>query len=124
MTLVRLDTESPVPAFEQLRSQLVHAIRTGELAPGTSLPTVRQLAADLGIAKNTVARAYQELEADGLVRGERRNGTIVLGGQQAIDSGAAARLSAATRRYLAEIAKLGASADDAIAAIHRAATER
>ena len=120
MTLLRLDQRSPVPAFEQLRLQLTDAIRTGELPAGTSLPTVRQLAADLDLAKNTVARAYQALEADGLVRGEGRNGTVVLG-DRSVDLVSAKRLAAATRRYLAELAAIGADADDAIAAIRRAA---
>lgn len=120
MTLVRIDANSAVPPFEQLRAQLVDAIRSGELAPGTGLPTVRQLAADLGLAKNTVARAYQALEADGLVRGEGRNGTVVLDRAATVDPGTATRLAAAARRYLAEVSRLGAHTDDAIAAIHRA----
>lgn len=120
VNLLRLDQRSPVPAFEQLRVQLADAIRTGELPAGTSLPTVRQLAADLDIAKNTVARTYQALEADGLVRGEGRHGTIVLG-YRSVDPGSAQRLAAATRRYLAELAAIGVDADDAIAAIRRAA---
>ena len=99
---------------------MVDAIRSGELAPGTSLPTVRQLAADLGLAKNTVARAYQALETDGLVRGEGRNGTVVIGRAATVDPGTAARLAAAARRYLAEVSQLGAHPDDAIVAIHRA----
>jgi DNA-binding transcriptional regulator YhcF (GntR family) len=123
VTLVRFDPASAVPPFEQLRSQLVSAIRAGELAPGVSLPTVRQLAADLGLAKNTVAKAYQALEAEGLVRGEGRNGTVVLGGTTAVDPGAATRLADAARRYLAEVRRLGASPDDAVAAVHRAALE-
>jgi DNA-binding transcriptional regulator YhcF (GntR family) len=120
MSLLQVDPHSAVPVFEQLRVQLTDAIRTGELPAGTSLPTVRQLAADLDIAKNTVARAYQALETDGLVRGEGRHGTVVLG-DRSVDSDSAQRLAAVTRRYLAELAAIGADADDAIAAIRRAA---
>ena len=63
-----VDTASPVPPFEQLRLQLIAQIERGELPPGTQLPTVRRLAADLGLAPNTVARTYRELEQAGLVR--------------------------------------------------------
>lgn len=120
MTIVRVDPSSPVPPYEQLRQQLTSAIRTGELRSGTSLPTVRQLAADLGIAKNTVARAYQALEAQGLVRGEGRNGTVVTAGAALIDATASSKLADAARRYVAEVRRLGGGPQDAIAAIHRA----
>jgi DNA-binding transcriptional regulator YhcF (GntR family) len=72
-----IDTSSPDPPFEQLRLQLLTQITSGELAPGTHLPTVRHLAADLGLAPNTVARAYRELEHAGLVRTGGRRGTVV-----------------------------------------------
>ena len=67
MSLLRVDGASPVPPFEQLRSQVVAAVDAGDLAPGERLPPVRRLAADLGVAAGTVARAYKELEADGVV---------------------------------------------------------
>ncbi|NHC13644.1 GntR family transcriptional regulator [Motilibacter deserti] len=75
--MIVVDPRSPVPPFEQLRAQLADQVRTGQLAAGTRLPTVRRLAADLGLAPNTVARAYKELERDGLVETRGRNGTVV-----------------------------------------------
>jgi DNA-binding transcriptional regulator YhcF (GntR family) len=72
-----LDLRSASPPYEQLRAQLGGHIRTGTLAPGTKLPVVRALASDLGVAANTIARAYQELEREGLVTTRRRVGTIV-----------------------------------------------
>ena len=72
-----VDTSSPVPPFEQLRLQLIAQIERRELPPGTQLPTVRRLAADLGLAPNTVARTYRELEQAGLVRTAGRRGTVV-----------------------------------------------
>jgi len=75
MLTIRLD--SPLPLVDQIRSGIRQAIATGELAPGDALPTVRQLAADLGINLNTVARAYRQLEADGLVSTRRGRGTVV-----------------------------------------------
>lgn len=76
---LRVDLGSAVPPFEQIRAQVTELITTGALVPGTRLPTVRALAADLGIAVGTVARAYRELEAAGLVESRRRHGTTVSG---------------------------------------------
>lgn len=72
-----LDPEGGTPPYAQLRQQLIEAIRTGELPPGSKLPTVRRLAGDLGIAPNTVARTYQELERDGMIETRGRRGTFV-----------------------------------------------
>jgi DNA-binding transcriptional regulator YhcF (GntR family) len=75
--VIAVDPASPEPPFEQVRAQLAAQIRAGELPPGERLPTVRRLADDLGIAVNTVARAYKELESEGLVATGGRNGTRV-----------------------------------------------
>ena len=77
MTLLTIDPASPMPPFEQLRSQLLEQMQGGALPAGSRLPTVRQLAADLGIAPGTVARAYKELEAGGAIETRGRNGTVV-----------------------------------------------
>ena len=74
---ITVDLRSAIPPYEQIRSQISSLIALGALAPGTRLPTVRSLAADLGIATGTVARAYKELEAAGLVDSRRRGGTVV-----------------------------------------------
>lgn len=74
---VRVDTTSQVPPYEQIRAQLAALIVTGRLAEGDRLPTVRQLATDLGLAPGTVARAYRELEAAELIRTRRGAGTRV-----------------------------------------------
>lgn len=68
---VRVDTASQVPPYAQIRAQLGALIVTGQLAEGERLPTVRQLATDLGLAPGTVARAYRELEAAELIRTRR-----------------------------------------------------
>ena len=72
-----VDASSPVPPFEQLRAGIAGQVAGGELPAGAKLPTVRQLAADLGLAANTVARAYRELEADGVIATQGRRGTFV-----------------------------------------------
>jgi GntR family transcriptional regulator len=75
MLTIRLD--SNVPIVDQIRLGLRRAIAAGQVKPGDSLPTVRQLAADLSINLNTVARAYRELEIEGLVSTTRGRGTVV-----------------------------------------------
>ncbi|MER1995697.1 MAG: GntR family transcriptional regulator [Arthrobacter sp.] len=74
---IRVDLASPVPPYEQIRSQVSALAATGVLAPGDRLPTIRTLAADLGVAPGTVARAYKELEAGGTVTALRRRGTVI-----------------------------------------------
>jgi DNA-binding transcriptional regulator YhcF (GntR family) len=100
--MFRTDPSSPVPPFEQLRSQVLDAVRSGALAAGAKLPTVRALAQQLGLAPNTVARAYRELEADGILEGRGRNGTFVSEHGDPIErkAQAAAREFADTARQL------------------------
>lgn len=75
--LVTISTDSDMPPYEQIRTQVREAVQSGSLVPGTKLPPVRRLAQDLGLAVNTVARAYRELETDGVVETRGRNGTVV-----------------------------------------------
>jgi GntR family transcriptional regulator len=72
-----VDPDTPTPPYEQVRAQVVDLVRRGELEPGTRLPTVRRLAGDLGLAPNTVARAYRELEVAGVVVKRGTTGTFV-----------------------------------------------
>ncbi len=74
---VTIEMGSPIPVYEQLRSQVTAHVVAGLLRPGDQLPPVRELAADLGVAVGTVNRAYRELELDGTVITRRRTGTIV-----------------------------------------------
>jgi GntR family transcriptional regulator len=116
--IVRVDDSSPVPPFEQLRAQIAALIEGGELEQGHQLPPIRQLANDLGVAPGTVARAYRELEAAGLVESNGRRGTRV----------AASLAYAATKRRLLEGARafavlaqdLEVETEDALAAVRAA----
>ena len=74
---ISVNLRSATPPYEQIRAQVASLIAVGALPQGTRLPTVRSLAADLGIAAGTVARAYRELEQAGLIVTRRRNGTVV-----------------------------------------------
>ena len=70
-------TTSPEPVYEQIVRQIQDRVASGELAPGTPLPTVRQLAGDLQLNRNTVARAYKQLEDRGVILTAGRKGTFV-----------------------------------------------
>ncbi len=76
---LRVDVTSPVPVYEQLREQVTALVGARQLVRGDRLPAARALAADLGLAVGTVARAYKELEATGVVVSRRRTGTVVAG---------------------------------------------
>lgn len=79
--MITLDPLDPSGPAEQIRAQLTALIQGGELEAETKLPPVRQLAGDLRVAAGTVAKAYKELETEGLVRTGRANGTRVNAGQ-------------------------------------------
>ena len=100
MSGIVIVTADPTPPFEQLRSQIAAKVASGDLSPGTRLAPVRTMAADLGLAANTVARAYRELEADGVVATHGRRGTVVAGGAAgaAVDERLAAGYATAARR--------------------------
>jgi GntR family transcriptional regulator len=73
----RLDASSGVPFYRQVIDQVLLAVADGRLKPGTQLPTVRQLAVDLSVNLNTIARAYREMEIRGLVETQQGTGTFV-----------------------------------------------
>lgn len=74
---IRIDPQSPTPPYEQVRLRIADLAAAGTLPAGTRLPPVRKLAGDLGLAANTVARAYRELEQAGLVETRGRLGTVI-----------------------------------------------
>jgi len=116
---VVVDDDDPTPPYEQIRAQIAALVHTGALVEGDRLPTVRALAADLGVAAGTVARAYTELEVDGLVEGRRRFGTVVTGTE---GDPAQARLRAAANRLVASARGDGLD-DEAVLAAVRAALD-
>jgi DNA-binding transcriptional regulator YhcF (GntR family) len=114
--VISVDADSPTPPFEQVRGQIAAGIAEGSLAPGTRLPPVRTLAADLGLAANTVARAYRELESAGLVETRGRAGTVVgSGGDRAV-----ARLQESARQYAQLARELGIAPGRSLALVEAA----
>lgn len=114
MDVHALDPAAPEPPFEQLRSQIARRASSGDLPAGTKLPTVRALAAQLELAANTVARAYRELEADGVVVTEGRRGTFV-----AMASGESAEADAAASTFVSTARRLGLTSAEAIRLVER-----
>ncbi|MCF2531780.1 GntR family transcriptional regulator [Yinghuangia soli] len=110
---ITLDPHSPAPPFEQVRQAIAEQARTGVLAVGTKLPTVRALAAELGLAVNTVARAYRELEADAVLETRGRHGTFVA----AVGDTAHREGAAAAGDYAKRARRLGLTKDEALAAV-------
>lgn len=108
-----IDPASATPPYEQLRVQVIAAVRVGELTPGTRLPTVRRLADDLGLAPNTVARAYRELERDEVIETRGRNGSFVA----ATGDAAHRQAQQAATTYVERTAQLGVTRAEALAIV-------
>jgi GntR family transcriptional regulator len=79
MAIVSIDVRDRTPIYAQLERALRAAVATGRLQPGDQLPTVRQLAVDLSVNANTVARVYAELERAGVIETRRGVGSFVCG---------------------------------------------
>lgn len=75
--LLKLDFDSEIPIYQQIRNQIVVGIAAGKLAPGERLPATRSLAEDLGVNTMTVSKAYQQLRQEGYVTTDRRTGVMV-----------------------------------------------
>ncbi|MCP9959547.1 GntR family transcriptional regulator [Streptomyces sudanensis] len=118
MTLkLSVDAGAPTAPYEQLRAQISEQARSGRLPVGHRLPTVRGLAEELGLAANTVAKAYRALEADGVVETRGRAGTFVA----AAGDAAGRRAAAAAAAYAREAHRLGLTAAEARSAVAGAA---
>jgi DNA-binding transcriptional regulator YhcF (GntR family) len=110
---LRLDHAGAIAPFEQIRTQLSAMIADGSLARGDKLPTVRQLALDLGLAVNTVAKAYRQLEVDGLISTDGRRGSFVRS-LVAEGSTRAPEVRAAAKEYLTAARRAGLSLPEAV----------
>lgn len=104
-----IDPSSHTPPFEQLRVQVARGAAEGDLAAGSSLPTVRALAAELGLATNTVAKAYRALESDGVIETHGRAGSTI-----ARRRGADPEAKQAVTDYVRAVRLLGLTRDEAL----------
>ncbi|MCX7522610.1 GntR family transcriptional regulator [Microbacterium sp. STN6] len=108
--MIVIDPTSTTPPFEQLRLQVIDAVRNGELVPGARLPTVRRLADDLGLAPNTVARAYRELERDEVIETRGRHGSFIA----ATGDASQRQAQQAATAYAERVAQLGIAPGEAL----------
>ncbi|MET8149696.1 GntR family transcriptional regulator [Actinoplanes sp. NPDC049668] len=111
-----IDAGSAVPPYEQVRTRIAELAARGVLAAGTRLPPVRRLAAELGLAANTVARAYRELEQAGLVETHGRAGTLIT----ARAAGTPEQAQRAAQRYAEQATALGVSPQAALELVRAA----
>jgi GntR family transcriptional regulator len=124
--ILRVDPSSAVPVYEQLRSQLATMARSGALAERAPLPTIRQLAADLGIAKGTVSKAYDALVKEGVIVSDGRRGTSIAVKRSALSTRERERnLAEAAEQYAIATVQLGIPIEEAqraLAASHERLT--
>jgi GntR family transcriptional regulator len=115
---LKIEPESPVPIYVQIEEQVRALVAAGRLRPGDQLPTIRQLAVDLGVNYNTVARAYLELERAGVITTQRGRGTFVAGVPDEARQAQlrAEKLRAILRAALDEALRLGYNPEEIAAA--------
>jgi GntR family transcriptional regulator len=119
VNIVSIDQRDPTPIYAQLERGLRAAIATNRLRPGDQLPTVRQLAVDLQVNANTVARVYAELERAGVIETKRGVGSFISAtpAQAHPPRDRERRLRAFVTRVLADAVAAGFTIDDLIAAL-------
>jgi len=107
-----VDSSLEIPPYQQVAEQIRAGIERGELQPDSPLPTVRQLAGDLGIAPNTVARAYSELQSDGWLVSDGRRGTRVAGNLPVNGRTRMQALREAAERFIESLRHRGFTAEE------------
>ena len=120
-----LNSKSGVPYYRQIVNQITYGVANKILSPGEQLPTVRQLAVDLQVNLNTIAKAYSELELRGIVNTQQGTGTFISENEYVVDpkerENGLLRLCCT---FLDEIAAMGIKTDDAIASLKKIEMER
>jgi GntR family transcriptional regulator len=121
---VRIELKSHLPVYAQLKEQLKFLILNGEMEPGTRLPTTRQLAGFLKINRNTVQKAYQALEQEGLIECRRGRGCAVVAQPAAIAQPVSAQLLGIIDKAIERAGELGVSPDDFATFVYARARQR
>jgi GntR family transcriptional regulator len=116
--IIRIDPDSHIPPYEQIRSQISTMAASGVLPQESRLPAIRQLASDLGLAGGTVARAYRELEQEGIISTRGRHGTFIENGRPS--SVLKTELDAAARSFAVRATQLGVKPSQALGSVKRA----
>ena len=117
--ILSVDPDRALPVYEQVREQIKRMVASGTLRAGTRLPTIRQLAADLGLAKGTIERAYDLLETDTVIETKGRKGTFVVEMTRATKQQQTVALDAAAETLVVIARQLGADEAAALDAVRR-----
>ncbi len=114
-----IDPRSPTPLYEQIAARVRVAVAAGELGPGDSLPSVRNLARDLRVNPATVVQAYRDLALDGFVEMRHGQGTFIQDVPTFLrDEERTAHAEKLVRKMLQDAARLGIAAEDLLRAFH------
>ena len=119
MLTLTIDRRREVPVYEQVADQVRRLVASGDLEPGTALPSVRQLAGDLGVNLNTVARAYRLLQDEGFLAIRDRAGVVVAAPAKKVASSVRAELLDQMRVTLARLRQAGMAGDELALAMRR-----
>jgi DNA-binding transcriptional regulator YhcF (GntR family) len=117
--ILSVDPNRALPVYEQVREQIKRMVASGTLRAGTRLPTIRQLAADLGLAKGTIERAYDLLEADTVIETKGRKGTFVMEITKATKREQTVGLAVAAESLVVIARQLGADETATVEAVRR-----
>ena len=118
MMILTIDRSLDEPVYEQVAGHIRGLIASGAMSPGTKLPTVRQLAGDLGVNLNTVARAYRLLAEEGFLVIQGRSGVMVKEPAREVEGAAVAGLMDEMRTILARLRQAGMTGDELLRRIH------
>jgi len=119
MLTLTIDRKLEDPVYEQVADQVRRLVASGALGAGTSLPSVRQLAGDLGVNLNTIARAYRLLEGEGFLVIRDRAGVTVAAPAKKIEHTARARLLDQMRAILLRLRQAGMASDELLSVLQR-----
>ena len=118
--IISVDPTHPLPVYEQIREQVVRMVAAGTMNEGSRLPTIRQLAHDLGLAKGTVAKAYELLESESIIETLGRKGSFVRRIPQISVPDQRAGLIAAADALVVTAHQLGVDQEEVLAAVRAA----
>ena len=119
MATITIDRSLEDPVYQQVADQLRRLVASGALGPGVPLPSVRQLAGDLGVNLNTIARAYRLLEGEGFLVIRDRAGVAVAAPAEKVESSARDRLVDDLRATLARLRQAGMTTEELFTVLRR-----
>jgi len=116
---ITIDGDSGIPIWLQLRNRLIYLIASGFYAPGDKLPTVRELAVDLGVNYNTVSKVYQDVERDGYIVSKRGRGTFVAHRGESDSESVLSEVDLLVDDFIRQCGELGVPRQDIVSLVER-----